>query len=84
LTALANLVDPDYEDEKLNKVRELLRHGYPTSIGLSFGKGYMDMDIALSVLGVQMRESIRGIPVSSLLSTATRDLVRQLRKGPIE
>lgn len=84
LIAMVNLLDPDFEDEKMNKVRQLLEHGYPTSVGLSFGKGYMDMDIALNLLGLQVRESVREIPVSALLSSATADLVKQVKKGPIE
>lgn len=84
LIAMVNLLDPDFEDEKMNKVRQLLEHGYPTSVGLSFGKGYMDMDIALNLLGLEVRESVREIPVSALLSSATADLLKQVKKGPIE
>jgi hypothetical protein len=39
LTALVNLLDPAYEDEKMNKVRTLLTYGYPTAVGLAFADG---------------------------------------------
>lgn len=84
LSAMVNIVDPDFEDEKMNRVRKLLEVGYPTSVGLSFSKGYMNMDIVLSLLGVVTRESVREIPVTSLLSKATSDLVKQAKKGPLE
>ncbi len=68
LIALINVLDPLYEDDKMNKVRSLLQVGYPTGIELAFAEGYMNMDIALSALGLTKRQSVRGIPISTLLA----------------
>lgn len=84
LISMINVLDPLYEDEKLNNVRSLLQVGYPTAVELAFADGYMDMQVALSVLGVSQRQSVRGIPISSLLSNATADLMKQTKKGPLK
>lgn len=84
LITLVNVLDPNYEDEKLNKVRSLLQVGYPTSVELVFNQGYLDMGIGLSLLGVRQYESLRGIPVSSLISQATSEVVKQTQKGPLK
>ena len=84
LVALINLIDPQFEDEKMNRVRRVLELGFPTSVGLAFAEGYMNMDIALSLLGIPKRESVREIPISSLLSSATSGLVKRAKEGPIE
>lgn len=83
LIAAMNVLDPNYEDEKINKVRNLLELGYPTAVELAFADGYMNMEIALSILGVAKTQSLTGVPVSSLLTTATADLVKQTEKGPL-
>ncbi len=83
LVALVNVLDPLYEDDKLNKVRSLLQIGYPTGIELAFAEGYMNMDIALSALGFTKRQSVRGIPISTLLAKSTKDFVQQAQKGPL-
>jgi hypothetical protein len=84
LVALINVLDPSYQDEKMNKMRSVLTYGYPTSVALAFNQGYMDMDVGLSVLGVRQTESIRGIPVTELISSASADFVKQTQKGPLQ
>jgi hypothetical protein len=84
LVALINTLDPAYEDEKMNKVRGLLQVGYPSSLALAFKDGYMDMDVDLSVLGIGQRQSLREIPLSSLLGKITADIVKKTEKGPLK
>jgi hypothetical protein len=84
LSTLLNVLDPGYEDEKLNKVRSLLQVGYPTSVGLALSEGYLDMDINLLLFGISKHESLYGIPVSSLVSQATSEVVKQTKKGPLK
>ncbi len=84
LTALINILDPKYEDEKLNKLRSLLGVGYPTSVALAFAEGYMDMDVGITALGISQRQSLRGIPISTLITQSTSDLVKETQKGPLK
>jgi len=83
LVAMINVLDPNYEDEKMNKVRGLLDIGYPTSVGLKFAEGYMDMDIGLDILGLKQMENIHEIPIASMVSTATSGIVKETQKGPL-
>lgn len=84
LVAFINVLDPDYRDEKLNKVRSLLGVGYPTGVELAFREGYMNMDVDMSLLGIRQRQSLREIPISTLLAGVTADFVAQTRKGPLK
>lgn len=84
LIALTNLVDPTYEDEKLNKVRSLLQYGYPTFVSIDLKEGYMNLDLGLSLLGVKKREFVREIPISSLLAKSTSGVLSAAQKGPLK
>ena len=84
LVSIINVLDPKFEDAKLNSARRVLEYGFPTGVAISFRQGYMDMDIDLKALGVSQRESVRGVPVSSLITQKTADIVRQTKKGPIQ
>ena len=84
LLALINVLDPNYEDEKFNKLRTALQLGAPTSVGLSFNEGFMNMDVGLSILGINQNQSLRGIPISSLLAKGTKEIVEQSQKGPLK
>ena len=84
LVAFINVLDPMYEDEKMNKVRSLLGLGYPTAVAMTFRDGYMNMDVGLSVLGVNQKQSLHEIPLSSLLSKQTAEIVKQSEKGPLK
>jgi hypothetical protein len=84
LIALINTLDPNYRDEKMNKVRTLLQVGYPTGMNAAFAEGFMDMDIDLSVLSLAMRESVHGIPVTGFISKAMNGIVQQTQKGILQ
>ena len=84
LIALINVLDPNYEDEKMNRARSLLAVGYPTAVTLAFAEGYMDMGLDLNLLGVSQSQDLRGIPVSALMSSMTEGLVNQAESGPFQ
>jgi hypothetical protein len=81
LTTLVNLMDPKYANEKMNNLRKILEVGYPTSVQAAFSEGYMDLDVDLSILGVPKNQSVRGIPMSSLISSKTAGLVQTIGEG---
>ncbi len=71
LITLINLVDPSYQDEKMNRIRGVLGIAYPTAVAVALADGYMDMDIDLKALGMSPRESLRGVPISNLFLRKT-------------
>ena len=81
LITLVNLMDPRYANEKMNSLRKILELGYPTSAEAAFSDGYMDLDVDLSILGVPKSQSVRGIPISSLISSKTAGLVQTIGEG---
>ena len=83
LIALINVLDPTYENEKMNQVRNLLQYGYPTGVGLEFNEGYLNMEIALEALGLSHTQLVRGISVSNLLTPISNSIKAQLQKGPL-
>ena len=84
LITLINVLDPKYEDDKMNMARTALGVGAPTFVEMSFQKGYMDMGMDLSVLGVTQRYDVRGIPLSTMVASATEELVKEVRGGSIK
>jgi len=82
LVTFINILDPKFENEKMNRARSALGYGYPTLVGLSFDEGYMDMDLELSLLGISKTENIRGIAISPWISSATADVVSDLNSDP--
>lgn len=81
LITLINAFDPKYENDKMNMARSALGLGAPTFVEMSFQKGYMDMGMDLAVLGVTQRYDVRGIPLSSLVSSATEEFVKKSEEG---
>lgn len=84
MVAFANVLDPNYENEKLNKLRTLLNIGYPTAVAMSFKEGFMNMDVDLNLLNVHQRHSLRELPISRLISKTASDVVKEAEKGPIQ
>ncbi len=83
LTLLASL-DPNYEDEKFNKLRTALQVGFPTSLMLNFADGFLNLDVTLSVLGLANRQVISGIPISSFVQKVTSEILQNLEKVPLQ
>lgn len=84
LSALINTLDPNFRDEKMNKIRSLLQVGYPTAVNASLAEGYMNMDVQLNLLSVMTRESVHGIPLSGFISKASAGIREQIRKGALQ
>jgi len=84
LIAMVNLLDPNYENDRLNMVRGALRHGYPTFVEMAFRKGYMDMGCVLSLAGLSQRLDVRGIPFAAYLSSKAADIVKKTSEGPLQ
>ena len=84
LLTLINVLDPKYEDDKMNMTRSALGVGYPSFVEMSFQQGYMDMGVDLVLLGVSQRYNVRGIPISTLVSSATADMVKKAQEGPLK
>ena len=84
LITLINAFDPKYENDKMNMARSALGLGAPTFVEMSFQKGYMDMGMDLAVLGVTQRYDVRGIPLSSMVSSATEGFLKKSEEGPLK
>jgi len=83
MITMVNLLDPQFQDDKMNKMRSLLEVGYPTSVALNFNQGYLDIDLELTALGISQHESIRSIPLSGFLLKPTVEIVSASEKGPL-
>ena len=83
ITAI-NVVDPLFEDEKMNKMRQVLEVGYPTAVQISFAEGYMNMDVGLSILGVNDHEGVHGVRISGLLAKSTTGFLKTAEEGPLK
>lgn len=79
MITLINMMDPRYENEKMNQARFGLSLAAPSFIQMSFQQGYMDMGFQLSS-PIRQEFMIRGIPVSSWLSSAKDDINERNRK----
>jgi hypothetical protein len=84
LLTLVNVLDPKYEDDKMNLVRSALGVGAPTFVEMSFQNGYMDLGVDLDVLGLTKHFDVRGIPFSTFVSSATAGIVRKTRESPLQ
>lgn len=84
LITLINVLDPQYEDERMNMSRAALGVGYPSFVEIAFQKGYVDLGVDLVVLGLSRRYFIRGVPISKLVANATSDLVKKSQEGPLK
>ncbi|MBP9709279.1 MAG: hypothetical protein KBD78_16715, partial [Oligoflexales bacterium] len=84
LISLINVLDPEYQDDQLNSARSALNLAYPTYVGINMQQGLMDMDIDLSLAGVQKSIQVRKIPLYSFVAAATGDLMQTLKGVPIQ
>ncbi len=84
LVTLINVLDPKYENDKMNMTRSALGVGYPTFVEMSFQKGYLDLGMNLRLLGINQRFDVWGIPLSTLVSSATSDIVKMTQEGPLQ
>lgn len=75
LLTLINLVDPRYENLKMNRARFALKIAHPSFIQMSFQQGYMDMLFKLQGALNQDFE-MRGIPISAWVAGAKAEMFK--------
>ena len=84
MITMINLLDPQFQDDKLNKMRTLLTIGYPTAVAMNFNQGYLDLDIDLNALGVSSHQALRSIPLTGFLLKPTSEIISASQKGPLK
>jgi hypothetical protein len=84
LITLINVLDPKYEDDKMNMTRSALGVGAPKFVQMAFDNGYMDLGVEMDLLGLSQRFDVREIPISTFISAATADIVKKTKEGPLE
>ena len=76
LMTLINIVDPQYENQQMNRARFALGIASPSSIQMSFQQGYMDMGFRLDG-AIKQDFALRGIPISSWVSSAKAEFIKK-------
>ena len=84
MITLINLLDPQFQDDKMNKMRTLLEVGYPTAVAMNFNQGFLDLDLDLTALGINQHQALRSIPLSGFLLKPTAEIVSASQKGPLK
>ncbi len=84
MLTLVNVLDPQFQDDKMNKLRRLLEAGYPTAVAFNFNQGYLDLDLDLVALGVSVHEALYSIPLSGFLLKPTAEIISASQKGPLK
>ncbi len=84
MITLINLLDPQFQDDKMNKMRVLLEVGYPTAVAMNFRQGYLDLDLDLNAFGIANHQALRSIPISGFLLKPTADIISASQKGPLK
>lgn len=80
LVMMVNVLDPSFQNEKMNQLRSRLGVVSPTFVAISIEKGYADMTVGLSLLG---NWSARGVATSPWISAFTAALAKKSQAGPI-
>ncbi len=78
LIALINLLDPNYENEKMNKVRSLLQVGYPTAVNMGFHEGALDLTVDIEAMGLKSYQHLPGISIQSFIDKVLNEKLRFL------
>lgn len=78
LTVLINVLDPNYENEKMNKVRSLLQVGYPTAVNVGFHEGALDLAVDIEAMGLKTHQRLPGISIQSFIDRALREKMNPL------
>lgn len=79
LIALINILDPYFEDQKLNSLRSYLSYAFPTYVGLNFNHSYMDIDVKTNIINIPQ---IKSVPFGSHLNELTKILRDNLKEVP--
>ncbi|MCC7404446.1 MAG: hypothetical protein IT288_08615 [Bdellovibrionales bacterium] len=81
LLALLNLMDPEYKDDKMNKVRSVLGYAYPTYVGLDFSHSYLDVRVDTNVGRLPQ---VKAVPIGSTLSDVSSQVTKLMAEVPLK
>jgi hypothetical protein len=81
LVALINVLDPNYENEKMNKLRSLLQVGYPTSVNMALHEGSMDLSVDIEAMGLKSSQRLPGISIQSFIDKALEEKMTDRKPG---
>ena len=84
LVGLIDIIDPNYEDDKLVQLRQLLGLGYPTRVTIKMNRGTMDLAVDLVITGVKKTQEIYGIPLTPIIQSKLGDIQNTLKSIPVE
>lgn len=84
LVGLIDIIDPDYEDDKLVQLRQLLGLGYPTRVTIKMNRGTMDLSVDLVITGIRKTQDIYGIPLTPIIQSKLGDIQKTLKSIPIK
>jgi hypothetical protein len=82
LFQLLEIVDPDYQDEQLARIRTALRIAYPQRVSVDMEQGLMNLDVAISALPKPLR--VRGLPLSPLIRHFGGEVLQKLEQVPLK
>jgi hypothetical protein len=71
--AFINILDPAYENNKLNKARSLLEVGHPTALGMAFQEGFLDLTIDIESMGLKTQLNMPGLSIQSFIDQSFAD-----------
>ena len=80
---MLNLIDPDFEDQRIAAVRKALSIGSPSYVSLNMRFGLLDLRVEIESV-VNTVIDIRGIELSKIINAQTGDLKKLLAKIPIQ
>ncbi len=83
LKALIQVLDPDGKDSMLNAARMGVSAAYPTYVGMNMSQGYLDIGIQLAGL-TPLRFDARQLPLTSIITPYTHNLMNTLREVPLQ
>jgi hypothetical protein len=82
LFQLLEIVDPDYQDEQLARIRTALRIAYPQRVSVDMEQGLMNLEVAISALPKPLR--VRGLPLSPLIRHFGGEVLQKLEQVPLK
>ncbi len=78
LLRLIDVLDPDFEDEDLNSLRQLLSIGYPERVIVKMQEGLMDIGVDVIVAGVSKHQDIFAVPLSPMIESNVGELIAKI------
>jgi hypothetical protein len=83
LDMLINVMDPTFENERMNQTRHYLELGAPENVQIELAQGYANTKTRIrtkaGVISVDAR-----MPISQRLASATADVMKKTQEGPLK